>query len=127
MIITTRLLQQHKACDDQLALFEATFGPGPAKTGVEVTPETCRRAAEAGLDFDWAAESLLTLTQRAEYERVVAPAEAEYGRARGVALAEFNRVKGVAMADFERVIAPARAEYRRIAGAAFAAACQAAP
>ena len=127
MIITTQLLRQHDACPDQLALFKETFGAGPAKSGVEVTPETCQRAAEAGLNFSWAAERLLTPSQRAEYERVAGPARAEYERVKDAALAEYLRTSTADLVECRCVEGAAWAEYMRVRAIAFAAACRVAP
>lgn len=78
--ITTDLLREHGACEDQVALFEATFGQR-AKIG----PRNWARAVKAGLDVDWLA-CLLPPAARAEYDRVKDAAWAEYDRVRDAAL-----------------------------------------
>ena len=56
MKITARLLRSKGACPDQVAIFVKEW-----PEGAEVTLPNCLRAAELGLDFDWAADNLLSL------------------------------------------------------------------
>ena len=76
------------ACQPQVDLSRARFGES-----VDITPELCESVASE-LDFEWAAEKLLTPTARKEYRRVM---EAAY--------AECERVTAPAYAEYERVIA----------------------
>ena len=106
MKITVKQLKRLKACDDQVALFEKTFG-----ASAEVTLENCLIAAEAGLDFDWAALRLLTSRQRADYEAATAPARAAYRVATAPARADYEAAIAPAWADYEAATAQARAAY----------------
>ncbi len=76
---------------------------------------TLKRCLDHAREFDWnwAANNLLSPTQRAEYERVEASA-----------LAEYRRIEAPALAEYERVQAPAWAEYKRAKAQAFFTASQ---
>ena len=75
MKISAQMLRDKGACADQVATFVELFGEG----GGNVTLARCRRAAKAGLSFDWAT-GLLSSEARANYGRALAPARAGYSR-----------------------------------------------
>ncbi len=54
MKITKELLERHNACEDQVDLFISLF-----PEGTEVTEESCLKAVEGGIDFEWACCNLL--------------------------------------------------------------------
>jgi hypothetical protein len=86
MRITAELLRSHRACTDQLALFEREF-----PDGMDTSEATLLRAVEVGLDLNWAACWLLPPLLRAEYQSQHAPLWAEYERQRAPLWAEYLR------------------------------------
>ena len=78
--ITAEWLVQQGACRDHVIRFRAEFGESAA-----ITPSTIRRASVAGLDFDWAAEKLLTAPARKAYEDATATTRKAYDDARATA------------------------------------------
>lgn len=64
------------ACDEQLDLVRAAW-----PDGVPLTEEAAEWCVEHHIDLGWAANLLLSLAARADYELVMAPARAEYERA----------------------------------------------
>ncbi len=84
--ITVTLLRQFNPCPEGLEAFReafprgltvATTGPGRARQAA--------RAASAGLDIGWAAETLLDAVARAAYREAIATAYAAYQEADAVA------------------------------------------
>ncbi len=110
--ITSRLLRSKGACAEQVAVFKELGGDKK-----ELTRALFLKHA-GKFDLDWAANNLLSPTQKAEYERVARPAWAEYERVTGPAWAEYERVTGPALAKYTRVAGPALVEYERVAGPA---------
>ena len=55
MKITVEMLIAARACENQVELFQELFGEGG-----EVTLESCRQAAAAGLNLHWAAAELFS-------------------------------------------------------------------
>ena len=107
-IITKQDLINANACNEQVNLFEKTFGDS-----VVVTVEQAKKVAHL---FDWSwAVRLLDGQGRAEYWRDAAIAWAEHQRVREAAWAEYKRVAEPARVEYERVQAPAWAEYQRVA------------
>src|SRR5487761_2539672 len=92
MRITSEMLTEADACDNQAAIFAAEW-----PDGCEVTPEVAQRAVALGLDLNWAAEHLLPKTALAAYEAARAPAWAAY---EAVAAPAFVEACGIA--DEER-------------------------
>ena len=94
MKITTKLLESLDACEDQVALFRATFGDD----GDVPTVANIERAVAAGLDIEWLVSTMFTAPARAECGRVTAAARAEYDRVTAAAWAEYGRVTAAAWA-----------------------------
>lgn len=90
------------ACSEQVALFAETFGES-----VDITPESIARAAEAGLDLEWAAEHLLTATAWAAYDQATATAWAAYEQAKATAVAAYQQAKAPAWAAYQQAKATA--------------------
>jgi len=84
MFITVEILRSHKACQDQVDLFAATF-----PDGVQVTEAVCLAAADK-FDFRWAAENLLPPEARAEYQAKHASILGEYRAKRAPIWAEYR-------------------------------------
>jgi hypothetical protein len=103
------------ACWEQMALVQAEW-----PEGIPLTKKAAVRAAELGLDFDWAARTLLPAPAWAEYEKVVAAALAEYEKVVAAAWAEYEKVVAPALAEYEKVVAAAWAEYKKVQAAAWA-------
>ncbi len=114
MKLTLQQLKAAGACREQVVLFRRYFGLGGA-----VTLKRCLDHASE-FDWNWAANNLLSPTQRAEYERIEASALAEYRRIEAPALAEYERVQAPAWAEYWRIEALAWAEYARVRASALA-------
>jgi len=74
--ITVAMLRKVHACEDQVELFERTFGKS-----ARVTLTNCRKAAAAGLDLDWASGQMLSFPAREAYREATAFAWAAYREA----------------------------------------------
>ena len=109
MIITTKLLERKDACISQVELFQATFGDE-----AEVTLENCLRAAAVGLDFDWAAQHLLSATARKQYNETVAPARKQYDETVAPARKQYDETVAKARKMFDE--ARGRAFYKVVNG-----------
>src|SRR5487761_2419652 len=94
MRITSEMLTEADACDNQAAIFAAEW-----PDGCEVTPEVAQRAVALGLDLNWAAEHLLPKTALAAYEAARATAWATYQAARAPALAAYEAVAAPAFVE----------------------------
>jgi hypothetical protein len=114
--ITVEMLKAHKACSDQVELFERVF-----PRGAPVSMRSFAKARKAGLDTRWTAH-LLRAPALAEYKKARAPAWAEYEKVRDAALAEYEKACAPALAEYEKVRAPAWAEYEKVRDAALVAA-----
>jgi len=66
--ITSTQLRRAAACEDQVKLFVRHFG-----RSVVVTEKLCIEHAQ-DFDWDWAADSLLSVPARAAYNEATAPA-----------------------------------------------------
>src|SRR5487761_2795266 len=131
MRITSEMLTEADACDNQAAIFAAEW-----PDGCEVTPEVAQRAVALGLDLNWAAEHLLPKTALAAYEAAratawatylaaPAPALAAYDAARrATAWAAYQAARAPAGAAFEAAWATARAAYKAARAPAFVEACK---
>jgi len=102
MYLTVKMLQDHKACQDQVDLFAAAF-----PDGVQVTEAVCLAVADK-FGWDWAAENLLPPEARAEYEAkettIVAECEARRATIR---------------MEYEAKLTPIWVEYRQQQAALF--------
>jgi len=72
MYLTVKMLKKHKACQEQVDMFEATF-----PDGVQVTEDVCLAVADK-FEFTWAAGHLLPPEARAEYKAEHTPILADY-------------------------------------------------
>lgn len=106
MIITIEMLQDKKACQEQVDLFEAIFG-----NAVEVTLENCIEAARRGLHIDWAASNLLNRKQREFYKESEAPLWAAYEEACAPLWAAYKEACASLWATYEEAKAPLWAAY----------------
>jgi len=113
--ISVNNLKAKKACQDQLDLFTRTFGDKP----VSVTKANCLKAAAAGLDFDWAANRLLSPAARTDYNKTVDAAWADYDKAIDAALADYDKACDAARADYVKACDAARADYVKAHALAF--------
>ena len=104
--ISAQWIIDHGACISQLDTYIATFGDDP----LAITPALIIRAAEVGLDIDWAARRLLTPPAWAEYDRATRPARDEFDRAVNAAWEEHDRATRAARDEFYSVVAPAARE-----------------
>ncbi len=118
--ITVTLLRQFDACDSGIDAFReafprgltvATTGPGRARQAA--------RAASAGLDIGWAAETLLDAVARAAYREAIAVAGAAYDEAIAPALAAYDEAIAVAWAAYQEANAVAGAAYDEAIAVAF--------
>ena len=116
-LITAVSLRRLGACEDQVAIFAATFRRGlrPASTQAG-RDRQARVLVAAKLNVKWAAMRLLTPAARVEFDRVLVAAQAEYDRVLVAAWAECDRVCAAALAENGRVRA-ALAEYDRVRAA----------
>ena len=92
--ITVEMLKAHKACSDQVELFERVF-----PRGAPVSMRSFAKARKAGLDTRWTAHLL-----------------------RAPACVEYEKVRDAALAEYEKVCAPAWVEYKKVRDAALVAA-----
>ena len=81
--ITQKFLRSKGACREQLDILFAEF-----PNGGEVTLENCLRAAVLSIDFNWAANRLLSAPAEKAYREARAPAWKAYQEA--TALAFYN-------------------------------------
>ena len=108
MQITIGLLEDHGACESQCQVF-ATEWP----KGCTVTLADARRAAELGLDLEWASRNLLT-----------APAEKAYQDATATAEKAYQDATATAWKAYQDATAPAKKAYQDAKARAFALACK---
>ena len=138
-LITAARLRRLGACEDQVAIFAATFRRGlcPASTHAG-RDRQARRIVAAGLNVGWAAARMLTPADRVEFDQNCAFAWAEYGRVSDAALAENKRVRAAlaecdlawadAWGEYDKICTTTMAEYNRIrAGEVLAAVRRQAP
>jgi len=92
--ITADWLRKHKACFDQLAIFEREW-----PDGAEVTRENLERARALSLDLHWFARIVLPAPAREEYKRVRSAARAKYEHVMAPAWAEYKRARDAALID----------------------------
>ena len=89
--ITVKMLRAAKACEDQVELFEATFGPS-----ARITLTNCCKAAVAGLDLAWAARTLFPAPAWKAYDEAKATALKAYEEAMAPALKAYDEAKATA-------------------------------
>ena len=103
MQITIGLLEDHGVCENQRQVF-ATEWP----KGCTVTLAVARRAAELGLDLEWAANNLLCAQARSQFVEAVAPARRVYDEAMAPALRVYVEAVAPARRVHDKAVAPAR-------------------
>ena len=135
MKITCELLREKGGSCEQVERFA-----GEWPDGVEVTYANCLRAAELGLDLNWAVKHLLSAAQRKVYNKAaeavlevyneaveaawevyneaVAPAREVYNEAVEAALEVYNEAIAPAREVYREAIAPAREVYNEAIEAA---------
>lgn len=67
--IIAEWLRERGACNDQVAIFAAEWGPD----GADWTEANLRRAVALGLDIEWLAETTLSASDRKAFDEAVAP------------------------------------------------------
>lgn len=97
--ITTNLLRELGASEDEVATF-AEYWPG----GAAVTGPTIGRLLwlRQGLDVDWLAVRVLTEDVWEEYDRIAQDAWEEYKRVTAPAYKEFKRTRAAVLARLLR-------------------------
>ena len=105
MYITIELLQDRRACHEQVDLFAATF-----PEGVHVTEAMCLAVYDK-FDFDWAARHLLPPWGVAEYKAKHALIRAEYKAKHDPIRAEYKAKHAPIRAEYEAKHDPIWAEY----------------
>ena len=103
MLITKQMLLDKKACSDQVELFVSLFGEE-----AKVTKANCLKAYEAGIDFGWAADNLLSPSQWEAYEAIEQPA-----------LKAYEAIQQPALEAYEAIEQQAYEEYRKQCALAF--------
>lgn len=116
MIITIEMLQDKKACQEQVDLFVATFG-----TAGEVTQDNCIKAARRGLHIDWAASNLLNRKQREFYKELEASLWEAYKEARAPLWAAYNEAKDSLLSVYKEAEETSLAAYREFEAPLWAA------
>lgn len=95
LTITATMLYYHRACDDQLALFRATFGES-----TPLTPNVWARAQEVGLDVAWC------------YVLLPSPLQSDYRETRCSLRATYKAKCGPLLRDHDERHAPLWAKLR---------------
>ena len=103
MKITKQMLLDKMACSYQVDLFVSLFGEE-----VKVTKANCLKAWKVGIDFNWAANNLLSPSQRKAYLDIQQPAWEEY-----------KAIEQQALKAYEAILQPAYEEYRKQCALAF--------
>lgn len=117
--ITSDILRQKRACDDQIELFIELGGDR-----LELTKALCLKHANK-FDWLWAGRNLLTPEGRTKFSHLMASARTEYDYRERLARTEYERIRKSVWAQFEpeknptlneylRIEKPARADYKRI-------------
>ena len=104
--ISTKLLRRLKACEDQVVLFRETF-PDSHETGVTINLRNAKKAARAGLDLDWLAQTILPPPALKAYNEAIAPALKVYEEAIAAAWKAYNEARAAAGKVYNEAIAPA--------------------
>ena len=105
-LITARLLRARGACAEQVQVFREMF-----PQGTPVTLADCRKAVKAGLDFNWAANYLLTSDAWKVYQEAAAAANKVYNEAVATAYHVYNEAVAAACKVCDEAVAPARNIY----------------
>ena len=103
MIITMKILKQHKACADQIKLFAKVF-PGGTTTALT----NLRKGLKAGLDISWL-ERFIPAPSWDTYDATTATAWATFKATRAPEWAIYEATVATALATFKATVAPARA------------------
>ena len=109
MKITVEMLEEKRACSDQVKIFKELFPDGAI-----VNINNVGLAIENYLDINWAAYALFTVPALEEYEKVTVPAREEYKKVTTPALEEYIKVTTPAWEGYEKVTVPAREEYEKV-------------
>ena len=107
-IITKEFLESKGACREQLEILFTEF-----PNGGEVTLGNCLRAAALNIDFDWAADKLLSTTARKAYleAKAKAPAQKAYDEAKAPARKAYDEAIAPTWKVYDEVMATARKAY----------------
>ena len=80
-------------------------------SGMSVTLDNCKRALDLGLDAEWVAVHLLSLTARKAYDDARTTAGKAYDDARATAGKSYNEATAPALKSYNEAIAPAGKSY----------------
>ena len=105
-IITKEFLESKGACREQLEILFTEF-----PNGGEVTLGNCLRAAALNIDFDWAADKLLSTTARKAYYEAIAPTWKVYDEVMATARKAYLEAKAPSQKAYDEAIAPERKAY----------------
>jgi len=104
--ITVRWLKRRYACADQIKQFRLVFG-----NQAELTRTNALLAASAGLDMDWLASRLLSVTAQRTYAEAVATAQHTYAEAVATARRTYAEAVATAQHTYAEAVATARRTY----------------
>ena len=96
-IITARLLEQHNACKEQMALFRELFPKGSPRSRKAALAAAIRHADK--FDWIWAARRLLSPPALRAYKEAIAPAERAYNEATAAAERAYNEARAPAFVN----------------------------
>lgn len=119
MRITVTMLRKAGACNGQVEKF-AELWP----RGCTVTLGVAMKAAEAGLDLDWAASNLLRAPARKAYDEAIAPASKAYDEAIATARKAYDAAVAEALKVFDAAMAEPHNAYDAGMAEALVAACR---
>ena len=106
-IITKEFLESKGACREQLEILFTEF-----PNGGEVTLGNCLRAAALNIDFDWAADKLLSTTARKAYYEAIAPTWKVYKEAMVLAWEVCKEATAPTLKVYKEATAPAWKVYK---------------
>src|SRR5574340_188112 len=109
MKITKQMLLDKEACSNQVELFVSLFGEE-----VKVTKANCLKAWKVGIDFNWAANNLLSPSQLEAYKAIEQPSLKAYGAIERSALKAYKAIEQPALEAYEAIKQPALEAYEAI-------------
>jgi len=107
MKITTELLKEKNACEDDIEIFQAEW-----PDGAEMTLENLLRIVELELDLDWFTENFLDESAQREYDEAIAPARRECDEAIASAHQKYDEAIAPAHQKYQEAIASAHQKYQ---------------
>ena len=107
MKITAELLEEHKACEEQVSLFRRTFPEGG-----ESTVQALLKASEAGLDITWL-ERFIPDESWAAYDKACAEPLAAYNKAMKESRAAYDKARKEPRAAYDKALKESWAAYNK--------------